>query len=234
MSIETFSAYKELQQGVDGYFSDLAAAISDCLLHVQGAQRYRGNMMEIGAWHGMSASMWALHLAQSETLTIVDIEVRPELAAHRDKLNAASAGTVALIKGSSYSVLDDRFVMEARQSYRLVHIDGDHSTWGISVDLQKVARIVNINGLIIVDDFLNDRFPQVTEETYKFLRLHDGMFQLVASGANKAFIVTTKRYPVYAAYAREHLITDLAARGIKARLFDGESLGRYVAAIRPA
>lgn len=230
----TYKEFKNMTAGIEGYFTDLASSISDSILIMQRSTGIRGDCLEIGVLHGVSACLWALHLQPDEQLHLVDLEVRPALEQFLPKLRTRCQGSINLQKGSSFGVLSDSFITNAGRRIRLAHIDGDHSAWGIAVDLERVSRMMHPNGLIIVDDFLNDRFPQVTEETFKFLQAKGSLFQLVANGGNKAFIVSTKSYEVYYNYLLGALQQEIKKKGINSQMFESSSNNRKSISIRRA
>lgn len=131
-----FKDFKALTAGVEGWFTDIAASVSDCLLSFQREQGISGNALEIGAWHGVSSCMWAMHLRPNETLQIIDLQIRPELVNLVKKYRAKSEGEIKLLKGSSFGMLSEKFIVDCGRLLRVAHIDGDHSAWGITTDLK--------------------------------------------------------------------------------------------------
>lgn len=187
-----FQEHRVATEEVEGWFTDLAIAVSDTMLSHQAQSRVGGGLIEIGAWHGKSAILWMLHASDGEEVVVVDLEVRPELHEAVARVSEDTGCAVRVLKGSSFVVPDAQFQLAHRRRMRLVHIDGDHSAAGIANDLEIAYPLLHTHGVIIVDDFMNPRFPQITEVTMSFISSHPHELALIAVGANKAFIVSAK------------------------------------------
>jgi hypothetical protein len=205
----TFSRYVQLREGVEGWFSDLAVAVCDIMLN---HQTIKGDFFEIGAWHGRSAILWMVHRRRDENVYVVDLEVRDPLKHHLGRVSEELGGQYQLMKGSSYRVPDVTFQNEHSRQMRLVHVDGDHSAAGISNDIQIGHKMLHPHGVMVIDDFMNPRFPQITEVVMEYLHANAHDLTMVASGANKAFLVSSKFYDFWYEYLNTNLQSELDIR----------------------
>lgn len=192
--MKPFQYWQELSNGIEGWFTHLAADITDKLLLYQRTIPMSGHLLEIGAWHGLSSILWLAHARPKEQVHIFDLEARDPLIAN---LNRASKilpnnPTYEIYKVSSHQRPDPEFIAKYYRQFRLIHIDGDHSEAGIYNDMNVCLDLLHTRGLMVIDDFLNPRFPQISEVTFNILRNRSFELALLGSGANKAWIVRTK------------------------------------------
>lgn len=201
-----FERYQQNFATVEGFFRPEAQAAWDFFLSAQNAMNVTGDFVEIGVWKGKSAILGALYLRSDETATLVDIH---------DPIDAERM--IASLKVPK--VL--KFVGESRefpysQSFketslvRWFHIDGDHSGFSTTADLEIASRMLATRGLICVDDFFNPRYPQLAASVYRFL-FSKSTFRLVLCGANKAFICHAADYALYESLIRKFLPGHMAS-----------------------
>lgn len=227
-----FGGYWDLAGSVEGWFSELAVAMSDIFLTFQSLKSVNGDFLEIGAWHGRSAILWLMHARKNEKTFVVDLEARGPLAMNLERVSNAVDREFVLMKGSSFRIPDSGFQIEYRRKMRLVHIDGDHTAPGVYNDIQIGHGLLHMNGVMIVDDFMNPRFPQITEVVIEYLNQFSHDLSMIACGANKAFIVRTKFYEFWASHFEINLERELGARIEDAAIYFGTAQNKKCFGIR--
>jgi cephalosporin hydroxylase len=151
--------------------------IDDCghfalVLELQAALGVRGDLLEIGVYHGRSACVLAHHLGDREQLVLCDPfdacgGAYPEQSSP-DRVRAALA---PLLRGDlevhHCRTADLRLAPERR--FRFIHVDGDHTRAGALADLRLCARHLAPGGVMAVDDYHHRDFPEVTPAVDAFL-----------------------------------------------------------------
>lgn len=193
----TFDRYSELASNVEGWFNALSIALWDVLLTHQNTQKITGDLLEIGVWQGKSAGMLAAHTRPTETLRLVDIYVHENLKANLEAFGTAFRCDIEFNRSDSFAFFTSDFLTRHRRSFRLIHVDGHHVAHAIWDDLSHAAHLLSADGLLIVDDFCNTRFPQVTECLYRFLDRNADEFAMFLCGGNKAYVSRVRAHENY-------------------------------------
>jgi Methyltransferase domain len=207
--LDKLGIYREHFAALPGWFTDDSAAVWDCLLAFQHAQAVRGHAFEIGVFHGKSAALTCLHLRADEQLVLVDPyrldEVRERLATIRaDRLVCHPCLSTQLPAAD---------LQELHGRCRWVHVDGEHTGFACSHDLALADRLLDDRGLVVVDDFLSPRYPQVAAAVFNYLHLHPFSFRLFLCGFFKAYLVRPKHAAAYLEFVRDRIGAELQARG---------------------
>jgi predicted O-methyltransferase YrrM len=218
------SRYMAAVEGVEGWFTPLAIRCSAVFLQAQNDADHTGDMLEIGAWHGKSALLWMAFAKQKERTHIVDIEARPPLVTNLERAKAAFGRDYTLQKQSSFTLARTDMADRMRARLRLIHIDGDHSGAGIWNDIAYCHQLLHPHGVMVIDDFMNDRFPQITEAVYEYLRQNTFDLSMPLVGGNKAFIVKAKFHDYWLDVLRQRLEPALVGTGHSR--YDGTSQNR--------
>ncbi len=162
----------------------LATTAEDAVARVLAArsqQRDEINVLEIGVLFGVGAAF--MHMALSPfykrvhfvLLDPFDGYYGPE---HLDPLTGQKVSreavernlTRASIRREDVSILegfstDDQLLAQAKKQgpYDVIVIDGDHTYKGVEADYQRYAELVAPGGILIVDDYGSDDWPDVTK-----------------------------------------------------------------------
>ena len=196
-------AFLAAAAGVEGWFSDMSAALWDAFLCYQEARRIRimGDMLEIGTAFGRAALMLGLHGRPGDVVRLID--------AHA----ASAEGAAALVARHSASVVvglnlfSERADMEfiPARGTRFMHIDGDHGRWALHNDLDIAHRVVGPEGMVVLDDFLSPQFLGVTVGAIEWMARNPQAFELVLAGFNKAYLVRPQAALSYLSFIRDEL-----------------------------
>lgn len=98
------------------------------------------------------------------------------LWSNRDRL-AIAEGQVKLLKGYSN---DPEIQKAAEGSYDLIVIDGDHSYDGIRVDFELYAGFLRVGGLMIIDDYGSEHWPDVKRYSDEVIK-SDARFEFIGA-----------------------------------------------------
>ena len=197
--------------GVEGWFSDMSAALWDGFLAFQAARHklIRGGMLEIGCAHGRAALMLGLHGRLGETIHLIDY-------------NPAHARNAAhLVGGHSASRVEGHAIYSERAStdflpsrgIRFLHIDGDHGRWALHNDLDIAHRVVAPEGVVVLDDFLAPQFIGVTIGAIEWMTRNPEAFEMMLVGFNKAYLVRPRAAQMFQEFIRDELPAHLRACG---------------------
>lgn len=198
-------------RSVEGWFLDEAAAAWDCLLQFQHAASIGGNLLEIGVWNGKSALMSVLHAGAGEIQLLVDPRDLKEAVANLRQLRADA--TVDAFQKPSRALFKHPEYRNMLSSFRWIHIDGKHSAQDVSVDLRLADDLLNDMGMVVLDDFFHEGYPQVTQAVYQFLLTRPSSFSLLLCGHRKGYLCRPLALARYAEYVRTSLHRDLVGRG---------------------
>jgi cephalosporin hydroxylase len=146
--------------------------VDDCahfalVLNLQSALGVRGDLVEIGVYHGRSALVLAHHAARDERVILCDTfeacgGAYPDQATP-ERVRSALGPNVDLRVCSSSALRFERPI-------RFAHIDGDHTYAGALADLRLCAPSLLPGGVLVVDDYHHKDFPEVTPAVDAFLR----------------------------------------------------------------
>lgn len=220
-----FSRVLEVQRTIDGSLLEESAAIWCVLLEAQHATwswkgLTGGDYLEIGTLHGKSASILASFAhAYGNALTIVDPQI-PE--ATRRTLDALTP-RVGYIESMSENLLYSQYHMQNIRKVAFAHIDGMHRFSAVASDLRICEDTLGNYGIISVDDFHTDLYPQIPAATYKYL--FSGMSDLCMFlvGMNKAYLCRNCAKKYYFSFVAKQLLPSLETMDIKLTLVKSDS-----------
>lgn len=174
---DVFSRLKD----IPGWFN-----VDDCghfflVLSYQSAMGIKGNLLEIGSYYGRSTALMAKCLEPGERIVVCDAF---ELDTDDDYGNKPSPeNLISNIERVNQKMEKDRIVihkclsndlyLDAEEKFRFIHIDGGHSAEQAYSDLQLCSKHLLPNGIIVMDDYHNNYWPEVTQGTDRFLKESD-------------------------------------------------------------
>ncbi|MGF1553933.1 MAG: class I SAM-dependent methyltransferase [Paracoccaceae bacterium] len=161
---------------------------------------HAGNLFEIGVHHGRAGILLALLARADETTVLADLFERQAENVDRSgqgsrahleaNLTAWAPGARAAIVQANSLELDFATVPALAAGVRLAHVDGGHHVDAVVNDLRKTEAVLAPHGIVVVDDFMSVRWPEVTEGSYAYLAESRGLAP-VAMGRNKLILTTT-------------------------------------------
>ena len=196
---------KNLIDAVDtipGFLFPVACAGTMALLNHQKARGIRGGLLEIGIFQGKYFSVLA-RSAQDTGERLLGIDnfmyapeatARAALAGHPETRDAP----VTIWAGASDTFTAASIESELGGKARFVSIDGSHAAADVANDLALAEAVLNPQGIIAVDDFLNPRALGVGEATHLHFRMHARLRPFALFG-NKLFLAAEAMAPAMAA-----------------------------------
>jgi predicted O-methyltransferase YrrM len=199
---------------IEGMFSPFSMAAMDMLLAFQRSLGARGDILEIGTYHGKSAALLGTHLRAGERLVLVDIfdQLEPHaIAPFKDStdfiVTASSKLKTAL---PNYSA--------RRGSFRFIHIDASHGYDETIEELSMADELLGPGGIIAMDDFTNLDYSQNIAAIFRYLyTAHTDLVMLMVTD-EKAYLCRQKDYRGLAEQIFKRAFAEMKSRGIAAGL----------------
>ena len=214
------SAIIERQRHIDGYLLDESAAIW-CFLLQEQMQTWpwgggsRGDYLEIGAYKGKSASILAAFTAAGGNhLTIVDPDILPELRVTLD----AIVGNVEYLSIRSEDLMTHECHRRQHRRLAFAHIDGMHRFAAVQNDLRVCEDMLSDFGILTLDDFHTDLFPQIPAAVYRYLYSGVSDLSLFLIGFNKAYLCRNIAKSYFKRVIHERALSTLADLGFSLTL----------------
>ncbi|MCC7262950.1 MAG: class I SAM-dependent methyltransferase [Candidatus Latescibacteria bacterium] len=182
---------------VEGWLWPGAVQLLTALAGLQREFGVRGGMGEIGVHHGrlfillhlLSAgdersAAWDLFEDQDQN---VDASGRGDYARLQANLktHGCDLGRIELIKANSTALDSGQVRAVLGGGARLFSVDGGHTAPLTYGDLQTASGTLAEGGILILDDFYNEQWPEVAEGALRFLLDHPETLFPVAIGGNK-------------------------------------------------
>ncbi|MFA6215724.1 MAG: class I SAM-dependent methyltransferase [Patescibacteria group bacterium] len=157
--------------------------IDDCahfhlILSLQTVFGLKGDLFEIGSFHGRSTAVMARYLADGECIHVCDaFQLETEdyydgKTSPAELLKNILAVNPHLTKQRIvvYKCLSSNLLLDGRLKFRFIHIDGGHSKEQTLFDLNLCQEHVVDKGIIIIDDYHHKNWPGVTPAVDLFLK----------------------------------------------------------------
>jgi len=203
--------FGQLEGQVAGFFTAQNAALWDALLSFQTEQGISGDFLEIGVYKGRSALLSALHLRESERFHLIDGSIFLKEA--EANLTPILAKRGRYIQKMSHKITH-KDLEETRHLCRWVHIDGEHTGRAVWNDLEICEQILANDGILILDDFFNPMYPQLTEAAFSFLGQNKYKLSMFLCGWNKAYLARPLFAPHYRSFIQQFLAAELHLRDV--------------------
>jgi hypothetical protein len=203
--------FGQLEGLVEGFFTAQNAALWDALLSFQTEQNIVGDFLEIGVYKGRSALLSALHLRNSEQFHLIDgTHFLEEAEQH---LGPILAQRGQYIQKMSYEI-SHQDLQGIRHRCRWVHIDGEHTGRAVWNDLELCEQVLSSDGVLILDDFFNPMYPQLSEAAFAFLAQNKYKLSMFLCGWNKAYLARPLYALHYRAFVHQFLAAELHCRAV--------------------
>lgn len=117
--------------------------------------------LEIGAYEGRNLAFLDWLLPARLEVTVVDpwfdADLNPEEKYHavepRFLRNMAKLDFPSLTTRKAFSTYELPRMLQAGEAFDLIYIDGSHTAWAVMVDLAYCAAMLEVGGLMIMDDY---------------------------------------------------------------------------------
>ena len=97
---------------------------------------------------------------------------------------------------------------------RFCHVDGEHSGHMIYNDMAVAQKLLSEEGVLVVDDFFNPMYPQITEALFRYLDRNPYTFRLFMVGFNKAYLSRPAAFYDYHRFCDERVFDGMQERDI--------------------
>jgi hypothetical protein len=167
---------------VPGYAHEWDLFLFFVLLAWQSSCGFRGDLAEIGVHHGRSFLVLAMCRQPGEGLLAIDLFEDDYFNEADPMHNNRGTGFFAnllkygvtlepgeIIRGSSLD-LNPQELLRDYQPIRFFSIDGGHFYHHVANDLEIAVKTIADCGVVCVDDWMNDYWPEVSIAAGNFLR----------------------------------------------------------------
>jgi hypothetical protein len=175
MSTDDATAYLSQKDSVPGWFLDIDARLFLAVNALQTGRGIRGNLLEIGAYHGKSAILLGFCLQAGERLVVSD--TFEHTGGHSAEGIAEHLVTYSSLRQQEFERHYRRFhpslpelivgpsaeldrIRLARQ-FRLIHVDGGHEYQVVREDILTARALLGDGGIVIFDDWSQPHCPGV-------------------------------------------------------------------------
>jgi hypothetical protein len=183
---EKLLLYEAQKNDFEGFFGDESAALFDIFLSFQKEQNIKGDFLEIGVYKGRSALMSGLHLENNEAFHLIDSYA--SLLEEVEKKMSLILGERGKYHPTPSQLLTSDMLGVSKYSLSWMHIDGSHTGRAVWNDLSLCEPLLSEEGILVLDDFFNPAYPQITEATFKFLNQYSYSLSLILTAWNKAYL----------------------------------------------
>lgn len=159
---------------IRGFISPRAARAILEIFRYQKINNINGSIAEIGTYLGKTFIGLALAANQGER--VVGVDIFPEGIAEqlneslRQHVPSGGPGTVHLLKMDSSIISTKQWIELLEKPARFVHIDGNHNHDAVLNDINLASNFLADKSIVLIDDFLHDWYPDVTEGVLNAIR----------------------------------------------------------------
>jgi len=193
---------------VDGWLDSFSAKFIQTLSEIQLLEGITGALGEIGVHHGKLFIVLLLTASRTEAVFAIDLFERQDLNLDRSGCGnrhkflenlqrwARTNENVALIAQSS---LETRPVdiLTACGRVRLASIDGGHTEACTQNDLMLMETVLTDRGVVVIDDFFNPHWPDVSTGVAKYLLNPSSTLRPFAISPNKMYLTASQNSDFY-------------------------------------
>lgn len=220
-------------KSVGGWLNPISARIIASLAEYQTGKGYTGTAGEIGVHHGKLFLL--LHAANPESSFAIDVfddqHLNTDHSGHGDREifeeNIRRVGgnpaTVEIIQRSSF----DLTPADIPGPVRLFSVDGGHTSECVQNDLALADQVLAPHGVVILDDYFNPCWPDVSVGTNIYLTSQAANLLPFAISPSKLYLArpefvgeyadeTARRWHAYRDAENKMFGVDVASYGIRA------------------
>ena len=202
---------------IPGWFMFQSYCVWRALLDQQA--RITGDLFEIGVWRGRSASVLASYRKGDEKLYLCDLRLDEEAVHRAIRSVGAEPTNIVPLSGPSADLPAKLDLQAMHQTVRWLHIDGEHTGTAVYRELELANRIVNNDGIVVIDDFFSPRYPANTTEAVRYLEKNPFHFRLLAVAFNRGYFCRPESLPRYMDYIAGGLSRALQAYDCPSTIF---------------
>ncbi|MCA3712078.1 MAG: class I SAM-dependent methyltransferase [Phenylobacterium sp.] len=173
-SREWFSAGSGIDR-VQGFITPRSVRAIRCILDHQEKTQILGSIAEIGTFRGKT--FVGLAAAARDGERVVGVDIFPEdvqqslLRSAAEFLSEEQRKRIVLVKRDSSTLDYYEWSKILGEKARFVHVDGNHTITAVRYDIMLSASHLCVGGIVLIDDFLHDWYPDVTEGIIDALKI---------------------------------------------------------------
>lgn len=187
---EIYNEYLKLRpEGVPFPWESVVNYLFMALIAERASQK--GNLLELGVEHGGSAFLTLLTLRPDEQFFLVDQRKTDKFELSFEKLSSAQQQQVVFVISKTIGE-QTKPLLESK--YRWIHIDAGHQQPEVMQDLQRFEPVLRNDGILIMDDFFQGRWPGVTEATYNYFDKYSPDLKPLVIAYNKIYFCRSNFY----------------------------------------
>lgn len=196
---------------IPGFFDINDLFVWEFLFELQNEIAEPGGFLELGVYRGKSALFGAMNMKPDDQVCLIDcsgdaVNLVLSMIAEFHPDNNMGFGVW------SRSLLRERALLEYVHKFRFVHIDGDHTGYSARNDMEALKDMVSEYGILVMDDFMNPCYPQLTAAIYDFLFKNQFEWKMVMNAGGKCYLVRAHAHEIYDRLIREKLAARLEDR----------------------
>lgn len=130
--------------------------------------RENPQICEIGVWRGGWINSLCINQVDDRIVGIDPYPGLEEIKGEFEENVLSKFGNVEL-----YPSLNQLLAESPEVTFDMVHIDGEHSEVALLNDLDSSSKILDKDGILIIDDIWHESFPGVASATFKFIHNSD-------------------------------------------------------------
>jgi hypothetical protein len=173
--------YLALRPTLHGWFDGLDALVFQCFDRSQWESGVRGDLLEIGAYHGKSAALFGYFVREGERLVVCDLFDSPPPSSSNAEENQRFYADLSrqafedtflrfhrcLPEVVQCSSIDLRGRAGLQRSFRLIHIDGSHLYEVVRQDIATAQALLVKGGIVVFDDYRWEHTPGVAAAVWE-------------------------------------------------------------------
>lgn len=207
----------------EGFFGDFSIAVLSNLLTAQEEAGVRGDLVEYGVYRGRSAAVLLAHLREGERAVLVDSSNAPQL----DALARVSPAFEFVQGKSEDLVAKPGFGETVGRTVRLSHHDASHTYHNLTSELRFMEGRVVPGGIVVLDDFFNPNFLQVTAACFEYLASGRSDLEMLLYCSAKAYLCHRADFDRYARHVLERTLPEVQGLGFSCMLSRTDDHDRY-------
>jgi len=193
---------------VDGWLDSFSAKFIQIVSETQFREGITGALGEIGVHQGKLFIVLLLTASSTEALFAVDLFERQDLNLDRSGCGdrekflgnlqrwARTTEKISLIAQSSLETRPED-ILTACGRVRLASIDGGHTEACTQNDLTLMETVLTDRGVVVIDDFFNPHWPDVSTGVAKYLLNPSSTLRPFAISPNKMYLTASQNSEFY-------------------------------------
>lgn len=215
--ISEISKYMEDFEKIKGWFHRNYVSVYFCINSYQEKHGIKGNLAEIGVYHGKSFIPLCCLCKTGELALAVDIFVSPQpdykgVIGNYDifldnlrKYLPSKLDSIKILQVASEKCTPQDYLNTVQGKMRIFSVDGRHTSEATEIDLRNAYNCLEKGGVIILDDYFHVRTPSVSEGFHRFFLKDNPDLKAFFIGWNKMLFTHSSHAEGYMSALKETL-----------------------------